>query len=228
MMHAARLADLLRQYGVSIPTAAAENLAVHISEVMRYGERLDLVSDASSPTLVHRHLLDSILGVRALELIRTDSGKMPAVLDLGSGGGFPGVVAAVLRPDWRVILVDSSSRKAGFLLHVASQLSLDNLSVVHGRAEDLPQSAFADILPVDGIISRATAPISVLVRLSIPLLRPGGWCGWWKGPRAMSEMEEAKPLMEKYGLRILSRVVYRLPGQNISREIVAVRHRVEA
>ncbi|GEM_PF-3223353 len=222
-MDGGQLSAHLAQFGISVSAEVAEGLAVHAREVQKYSESLGLVSDASTQTLVHRHLLDSLLGVRALELLGVGQNFCPTVIDLGSGGGFPGVVAALIQPHWRVALLDSSARKTGFLVHVASQLPNHNLLVLHERAEELLCSPFGDILPVDGILSRATAPARKLTSLAGPLLRPGGWCGWWKGPRATEEMEEAGSVMEKYGFRMLSRVVYRLPGQSISREIIALR-----
>ena len=93
--------------------------------------------------------------------------------DLGSGGGIPGIVVAVLRPDVAVTLVESDRRKAGFLVHVSGLLDLANVTVAAARAEELGADA-AHHHAYDAVLSRAAAPPPLLWRLAAPLLRPGG------------------------------------------------------
>jgi 16S rRNA (guanine527-N7)-methyltransferase len=95
------------------------------------------------------------------------------VIDIGSGGGVPGVVIAILRPDLVVTLLDADQRKTGFLIHVAGLLGLASVHVVADRAEDAGRrdgmrEAF------DLAISRATAPPPVLCELALPLVSTGG------------------------------------------------------
>jgi 16S rRNA (guanine527-N7)-methyltransferase len=93
--------------------------------------------------------------------------------DLGSGGGVPGVVVAVLRPDVSVTLIESDRRKAGFLVHVCGLLELGNVTVAARRAEELARDpAHGEVY--DAVVSRAAAPPPLLWRLSMPLLRVGG------------------------------------------------------
>jgi 16S rRNA (guanine527-N7)-methyltransferase len=93
--------------------------------------------------------------------------------DLGSGGGVPGVVVAVLRPDMSVTLIESDRRKAGFLVHVCGLLELGNVTVAARRAEELARDpAHSEVY--DAVVSRAAAPPPLLWRLSMPLLRVGG------------------------------------------------------
>jgi 16S rRNA (guanine527-N7)-methyltransferase len=96
-----------------------------------------------------------------------------SVVDIGSGGGVPGIVIAILRPDLSVTLLDSDRRKTGFLIHVAGVLGLPRVRVEALRAEDAGRvgemrEAF------DLATSRATAPPPVLCELALPLLRVGG------------------------------------------------------
>lgn len=95
------------------------------------------------------------------------------VADLGSGGGVPGVVIAVMRPDLAVTLVEADRRKAGFLVHIAGLLELGNVTVAARRAEEMGGDP-AHREGYDAVVSRAAAPPPLLVRLSLPLLRPGG------------------------------------------------------
>ena len=94
-------------------------------------------------------------------------------IDIGSGGGVPGMVLAILRPDVSVTLIDSDQRKAGFLIHVAGLLGLSGVVVEAIRAEDAGRRP--DLREgFDLATSRATAPPPVLCELALPLLRTGG------------------------------------------------------
>lgn len=206
----------LAEAGLHIEDGMVEQLARHAAEIQRYNRRLNLVADDRTEVLIRRHIIDSALGLRAVRIL-APSGRLRAV-DVGSGGGFPGVVAAVLSPDWEVVLVDSSSRKVGFLLRVVEVLGVDNLRVIRARAEDIPGRQGAP-LPFDVCLSRAVAPISRLAALCGPLLRDGGLAAWWKGPGIGAEMEEGARAVEKYNLKPVSRYLYRLPREDISRAI---------
>ena len=93
--------------------------------------------------------------------------------DLGSGGGIPGVVIAVVRPDVAVTLIESDRRKAGFLVHVCGLLELGNVSVAARRAEEMAADP-AHRESYDAVFSRAAAPPPVLWSLAAPLLRSDG------------------------------------------------------
>lgn len=95
------------------------------------------------------------------------------VVDIGSGGGVPGVVMAILRPDLRVTMLEADKRKSGFLMHVAGLLRLSGVEVEAIRAEDAGRRAGARET-FDLATSRATAPPDVLCELALPLLQIGG------------------------------------------------------
>jgi 16S rRNA (guanine527-N7)-methyltransferase len=95
------------------------------------------------------------------------------VVDIGTGGGVPGIVVAMLRPDLRVTMLESDKRKSGFLMHVAGLLRLSGVEVDAIRAEDAGRRA-GTRETFDLATSRAAAPPDVLCELALPLLRVGG------------------------------------------------------
>jgi 16S rRNA (guanine527-N7)-methyltransferase len=95
------------------------------------------------------------------------------VVDIGSGGGVPGIVIAIVRPDLRVTMLEADQRKSGFLVHVAGLLSLSAVEVDAARAEDAGRRA-GTRETFDLATSRAAAPADVLCELALPLLRVGG------------------------------------------------------
>jgi 16S rRNA (guanine527-N7)-methyltransferase len=140
----------------------------------RYLDELDLWSRRLNLTRVprerawERHVEES---TRLMEVADLTAGSRCA--DLGSGGGIPGVVVAVLRPDVVMTLVESDRRKAGFLVHVAGLLELDQVTVAPRRAEEMGTDP-AHRETYDVVLSRAAAPPLHLCALALPLLRPGG------------------------------------------------------
>jgi 16S rRNA (guanine527-N7)-methyltransferase len=138
-----------------------------------------LVSD-SDPALVE----DSLT---LLELL----GDAKTLIDVGSGGGLPGLPLKLARPDLRLTLLEASHRKAAFLTHACARLGLEGVEVVAMRAEDAGRlTALRDAFDV--ATARALAPAPVLVELCLPFVRPGGRLLAMKAA-AEDELERARP-----------------------------------
>jgi 16S rRNA (guanine527-N7)-methyltransferase len=120
------------------------------------------------------------------------------IVDLGSGAGIPGILAAVLRPRARVVLVDASRKKAGFLEIAVRELALSNVEVVCARAESLGRDA-AQRARYDAVTARALADLRVLVEYALPLLRLGGIGVFPKGRTARGELAGAARALELLG-----------------------------
>ncbi|CAA9555444.1 MAG: 16S rRNA (guanine(527)-N(7))-methyltransferase [uncultured Thermoleophilia bacterium] len=146
-----------------------------------------LATDATAPTSVREpasavdvHVRDSLDGLRLSEVRAARR-----IADLGAGAGFPGLVLAVALPQAAVRLVESVGRKCQFLGRAATEMALDNVEVVHARAEDWP----AGIGAHDVVTARALAPLTALAEYAAPLLAPDGHLVAWKG--AVGAEEEA-------------------------------------
>lgn len=126
------------------------------------------------PAAARRALVEDVL--RALPLVEAAPG---AVVDVGSGGGTPGVPLAIALPDRRFTLVEANRRKAAFLLRQAERLP--NVEVVHGRAEEQHLERW------DVALAKALAPPPVAAELTLPLVRTGGVAILWIGPSAERE-----------------------------------------
>jgi 16S rRNA (guanine(527)-N(7))-methyltransferase RsmG len=142
-------------------------LEAYLDELDRWSQRLNLTSiprdEAWSRNVAEAEGL--------LEAAVPGTGS--SVIDIGSGGGVPGIVIAILRPDLEVTLLDADRRKSGFLIHVAGLLGLQSVHVVAERAEDAcRRDGMRETF--DLAVSRATAPPPVLCELALPLVRVGG------------------------------------------------------
>lgn len=194
-------------------------LPEQLDQLVRYADLLtrwnrvhNLTAIEPGQTLTH-HLLDSLslvptLGARA-------HGEAPLrVLDVGAGGGLPGIPLAIALPAAHVTLVDKVEKKAAFLRQVKLELRLPNVDVVHSRVEQLSAP------PFDVILARAFSTLLELVRLSRPLLARGGcWCAM-KGtlPRAeIEELQRAQP-----GVRIAQIVKLDVPRLDAERHLILI------
>ncbi len=139
----------------------------HLDELDLWNRRLNLTAVPRDQAW-DRHVVES------LELLEAaDLGEGARCADLGSGGGIPGLVVAVVRPDLSMTLIESDRRKAGFLVHVCGLLEIANVIVAARRAEEMGADP-AQRESYDAVLSRAAAPPPLLCTLSMPLLRVGG------------------------------------------------------
>jgi len=125
----------------------------------------------------------------------------PRLLDVGSGGGLPGLVIAIARPDLEVHLLEATGKKAAFLTEASEALDL-RIVVHHGRAEELAVGALAGSFDI--VTARAVAPLERLVPWCAPYLRRGGQLHAIKGDRWVEELEAALPHLAAHGLRVLA------------------------
>ncbi|MFN7570897.1 MAG: 16S rRNA (guanine(527)-N(7))-methyltransferase RsmG [Betaproteobacteria bacterium] len=179
-MTAADVAAGARALGVELSAEQADQLAGYAGLLRRWNTVYNLTAiDSASDVLTH-HLLDSLSIVP--HFLKKLDNKDARVLDVGSGGGLPGIPLAIAFPSLRVTLLDKVGKKAAFLLQAKVELGLANVEVVHGRVED-----YRPVQPFDAIVSRAFAALGDFVALTGHLLAPTGFWAAMKGPAADDE-----------------------------------------
>lgn len=150
----------------------------------------NLVSRRARAELRERHLPECSAFAETLP-------RGPAqVLDVGSGGGFPGMVVAILRPDLEVTLLDATRKKVEFLSVAAREMGIP-VTAVHGRAEELSRTELG--ASFDLVTARAVAPLERLVGWTVPFLRPGGLLYAIKGGRWQDELDAAAQALREWG-----------------------------
>jgi 16S rRNA (guanine527-N7)-methyltransferase len=162
-----------------------------------------LVED-SPHNLVSKRARDELRSRHVPECVAL-AGLLPAgaqrVLDVGSGGGFPGVVLAIVRPELDVHLLDSTQKKVSFLQDVGATLDLA-VTVHRGRAETLAKPPLA--ASFDVVTARAVAPLDRLIRWTVPFLRIGGLLYAVKGERWQEELTSAEGQLRRSGARLVA------------------------
>jgi 16S rRNA (guanine527-N7)-methyltransferase len=140
--HAEELSRGAEQLGVNLSESQHSQLLAYLALLIKWNKAYNLTAVRDPDEMVSRHLLDSLSVVPFIAGERW--------LDVGSGGGMPGIPLAILFPDMNITVLDSNGKKTRFLTQVKLELKLDNLEVIHSRVE-----AFQPALPFTGIVSRA-------------------------------------------------------------------------
>jgi 16S rRNA (guanine527-N7)-methyltransferase len=154
----------------------------------------NLLSSQGLHELETRHLPESLAFAHSLP-------ASDALLDVGSGGGLPGIVVAIARPDLDVHLLDATGKKVAFLRDAADKLGIA-VTVHHGRAEDLGAGELSGRFGI--VTARALARLDKLVEWCAPFLRPDGSLHAIKGERWREELEEADQALTRLGLQVVS------------------------
>ncbi len=160
-----------------------------------------------------QHVLDSLSVVPPL----AQAGLSADVLDVGSGGGLPGIVLAVAKPGWQVVLNDIVQKKSAFQTQAKASLGLANLAVVNGRVESLEPGVDVP-RPFDIIVSRAFAELADFVELARGLLAPAGRLWAMKGVRPDEEIARLPADVE-----VLQVIRLEVPALDAERHLVEIR-----
>jgi len=162
----------LAELRLSLPDAARAQLTDYVALLAKWNRTYNLTAIDDPLRMVSHHLLDSLAILPHLPM----AGEAPALADAGSGAGLPGIPLAVARPEWRVVLAESSEKKTAFLRQAALELGLRNVEVHQGRVEQWrPAQRFAVV------ISRAFAELARFIDACRHLVAPGGVLAAMKG-----------------------------------------------
>lgn len=182
-----------------------------LSLLVKWNAAYNLTAVRDPAQMRVQHLADCVAVVEPLRR-QVGRGKHVRVLDVGSGGGLPGVVLAIAEPAWDVTCVDAVGKKAAFIRQVAAELSLPNLHAEHARAESLHAP------PFDVITARAFASLADITHLTRTLLAPEGVWMAMKGKRPNDELAALTPGVAAFHVEPLD-----VPGLNAERCLVWMR-----
>jgi 16S rRNA (guanine527-N7)-methyltransferase len=207
------LADIIRALGLEVSPQQAEQLQQYLALLQRWNATYNLTAVRDPAAMLHQHLADCLAVVPAVQRLR----DVRRVLDVGSGGGLPGAVLAVMFPALTVVCVDTVGKKAAFVRQAAATLGLPKLQSVHSRVEALQAPAF------DLVTSRAFATLADFTRLTRPHLAAGGCWMAMKGRAPTDEVQALPPDIEVFHVEPLS-----VPGLDAQRCLVWMRPRAAA
>jgi 16S rRNA (guanine527-N7)-methyltransferase len=185
------LADLA-MLGVTLTPEQIARLGSYLAKLLAMNEQMNLTAITDPTEAWTRHVLDALSLVPML----ADLPAGACLLDVGSGGGIPGIPLAIARPDLRVTLLDATHKKVVFLAAVAKALELGAVDVVTGRAEALVKTDLGHSFDV--VVARAVAKLPALLPWTAPFAKPGGRLLLIKGERGDAELADARALARRY------------------------------
>lgn len=185
-------------------------------DVQKASNQANIVGDASDETLF-LHLLDSLQALADPAARREEA----RIVDVGTGGGFPGLVLLAVRTGWRGTLVDSVKKKTDLLKPILTGRLGGRGEALWGRAETLAREADRRD-SYDLAFCRAVGRLTTVMELTLPFLKPGGFLLVHRGHEALEEAEASRSAAELLGGRMETPTPYRLPGLDKTRYIVRV------
>ncbi|MBV8500170.1 MAG: 16S rRNA (guanine(527)-N(7))-methyltransferase RsmG [Paucibacter sp.] len=208
----AALVSAATQLGLNLSDAQVEQLLAYLALIQKWNKVYNLTAVRDPQAMLTQHLVDSLSLVPALR--RHAEGEPLRLMDVGSGGGLPGVVVAICDPQIDVTCVDAVGKKAGFIQQVAVELRLPNLHGVHARVEELKVPAF------DLITSRAFASLLDFTTLTRQHLKPGAIWLAMKGQHPAQELTALPADVDVFHVEQLS-----VPGLDARRCLVWIKPR---
>lgn len=188
------LSDQAAVLGISLFREHISKFDIYLRELKSWNEKFNLTAIKDEQGVVIKHFLDSLT---PLKFVKRGS----ALLDIGSGAGFPGIPLKIVEPSLNVTLLDSVNKKISFMRHMIEVLKLTGVEAIHTRAEELAKTREGTY---DVVISRALANLSDFIKLGEPFLKPDGVLIAMKGSKADEEVKEAAKMMGKKKMQLRS------------------------
>ena len=204
-----------KELGVPLDEQQAEQFCRYAKLLVEWNEKINLTAITDDNGIVTKHFLDS------LTPILTDKVR-GAVIDVGTGAGFPGLPLKIAKPEIKLTLLDSLNKRVKFLQTVTDELGLDNVECIHSRAEDGGRNK--DLREkFDLCVSRAVANLAVLCEFCLPFVKVGGIFMALKGPLADEEIENAKRSIKELGGEVCDTAEFDIPFTDLNHKIVMIK-----
>lgn len=185
------------------------NLLIEKNKVM------NLTGITEPKEVVLKHFIDSLTSLKYID-------ENNSVIDVGTGAGFPGLPLKIADNSLEITLLDSLNKRINFLNEVIESTGLNNIKTIHGRAEDYGREVIYRE-KYDVAISRAVAPLNILLEYMLPFVKLGGKCICMKGSNCDDEIEKAKNAIKKLGGEIEKIDKFSLPNSDNNRTILIIK-----
>lgn len=194
-----------------------ENKFILYKDLLKeWNQKINITSIEDDEEIYLKHFIDSVL-----LLNENNNYENKTIIDVGTGGGFPGLPLKIINNNYKITLLDSLRKRIDFLSEVAIALNLQDVKLIHGRAEDFGQNKeYRE--KYDICVSRAVAPLNVLCEYCIPFVKVGGYFAAYKSDNISQEISDSDITIKKLGGKIKEVKRICLPGTNIIRKIVII------
>lgn len=207
----------IQAFGIKLTDIQIGQFLTYYEMLTEWNQVMNLTAITEYKDVMKKHFVDSLSLVKAISLERKQS-----LVDVGTGAGFPGLALKIAFPGLQVTLLDSLRKRIDFLGAVVQKLHLQEVELIHGRAEDVARMEgkreHSDIC-----VSRAVANLSTLSEYCIPFVKVGGVFVSYKSEKLSEELKNARHAISIFGSELERQVEFTLPDSDIYRNLVVIR-----
>lgn len=186
------------EFDIKLDDLAVNRLCTYNELLIEWNEKINLTALTAPEDVALKHFTDSLMLLRYIDIE-----KGACVIDVGTGAGFPGLVLKIAQPDIRLTLLDSLQKRLTFLDTVCRALDIEDVELIHSRAEDGSRTELRDSFDI--AVSRAVASMNTLCEYDMPYVRVGGRFIAMKGKDADSELAEAQNAITELGGKLIAK-----------------------
>lgn len=207
----------IKELNIELTDNQVKEFEDFMDHMILWNDRVRLTSITEENEVIDKHFVDS-LSVLKTNLFKSDL----KILDLGTGGGFPGIPLKLYDRTYDLTMIDSRLKKIEYLETVIEKFNLENTLALHGRAEDFGKDEeYRE--KFDIVVSRAVANTAVLSEYCLPFVKKGGYFIAMKGSEIEEELNEGKKAIKILGGKIQEVLEFKLPQTDFNRSIVIVK-----
>ncbi|MEW6686471.1 MAG: 16S rRNA (guanine(527)-N(7))-methyltransferase RsmG [Candidatus Edwardsbacteria bacterium] len=196
----------------------------YAKELREWNKQINLISRRDIKNLIPHHFLDSLSALRYLRQWIAEKIFEPKVIDIGSGGGLPGIPLKIACPEIHLTLLESITKKAKFLEYIVKHLNLQNVEVINLRAEEfLKNQNYRG--QYDFALARAVAKLKELLKWSFPLLRGEGILIAYKTDKIREEIKQATAVLKRLNGLVKEEIKITLPIAESPRILLLIKKR---
>lgn len=211
----------LTEYHISLDENQLCQFMSYYELLIEWNQVMNLTAITDFDEVCKKHFIDSLSIVKAC-----DMNAAMSIMDIGTGAGFPGIPLKIAFPNLKMTLLDSLQKRVGFLQIVIENLKLNDIEILHGRAEDYAkEKRFRE--QYDLCVSRAVANLSTLSEYCLPFVKTGGRFISYKSEKLAEEIKTAEKAIGILGGRIENRVEFQIPCSDIYRNLLVIYKRKE-
>lgn len=211
------MSDFIREFSqfFDLNGRQLEQFEAYYEALVEKNRHMNLTAITEKTEVFEKHFWDSLMLGQFIDL------SHKSLIDVGTGGGFPGLPLKILYPNLDLTLLDALGKRVDFLKELCGTLGLEQVSCIHARGEDAAKED--DMRERFHIAtSRAVSRLNQLCELALPFVQVGGHFLAMKAEDCKDELEEAQKAIEMLGGRVCENHLYTLPGSNISRRLIVI------
>ena len=207
----------LEQLNIQLDDVQIQQFMIYYELLVEWNKVMNLTGITEFEEVIIKHFLDSLAVVKVC-----DMAQITRVIDIGTGAGFPGIPLKIAFPHLNLVLLDSLKKRINFLDAVINELNLDNITAIHGRAEDYAnQREYREYFDLS--VSRAVANLSSLSEYCLPFVLLGGKFISYKSGKIEEELKTSQKAINILGGKVLSNVKFQLLDTGMERSFVVVK-----